>query len=103
MRIEVLYFDGCPNYKLAIGRVHEVLAEEGIAAKVLETNVGSASIAQDLRFQGSPSIRVNGLDVEPAARSAGDWGMICQTYVFDGRREGLPSREMLRQAIREAV
>lgn len=100
--IEVLHFEGCPNHLLAIERIHEVLEEEGISAEVRETNVDDVFMAQTLGFQRSPSVRVNGLDVEPAARSASDYGMMCRTYAVDGRREGLPSREMVRRAILEA-
>src|SRR5438105_8338290 len=102
MKIEVLYFDGCPNHKPAVERVQQLLREEGAVAEVVEVNVSDASIAQKVGFLGSPSIRVNQLDVEPEARAARDYGMMCRTYAVDGRREGLPSREMLRQAIREA-
>ena len=102
MKIEVLYFDGCPNHKPAVERVQELLREEGASAEVQEVNVGDAAIAQNLGFLGSPSIRVNGFDAEPDARSARQYGMMCRTYVVNGRREGLPSREMLRKAIREA-
>jgi len=101
MKIEVLYFDGCPNHKPAVERLRQVLAEEGIAADVLEVNVTDASVAQRVGFLGSPSVRVNGLDVEPEARSARAYGMMCRTYAVNGRREGLPPRDMLRQAIRE--
>ena len=102
MKIEVLYFDGCPNHKPAVERVQQLLREEGASAEVLEVNVSDASIAQKVGFLGSPSIRVNGLDVEPEARAACEYGMMCRTYAVNGRREGLPAREMLRQAIREA-
>ncbi len=102
MKIEVLYFDGCPNHKPAVGRVEEVLREEGVSAEVLEVNVSDASIAQKVGFLGSPSIRINGLDVEPEARATREYGMMCRTYAVNGRREGLPSRDMLRRAIREA-
>lgn len=101
MKIEVLYFDGCPNHKPAVERVQQLLREEGTSAEVLEVNVSDASIAQKVGFLGSPSIRINGLDVEPEARVARDYGMMCRTYAVNGRREGLPSREMLRQAVRE--
>src|SRR6266853_224093 len=102
MRIEVLYFEGCPNHKPAVERAQQVIKEEGISAEVLEVDVSNASMAQQLAFLGSPSVRVNGLDVEPAARSARDFVMMCRTYLVNGRRDGLPSREMLRQAILEA-
>lgn len=101
MKIEVLYFDGCPNHKPALERVRHVLAEEGLSAEVLEVNVSETSMAQKVGFLGSPSIRVNGVDVEPEARSARAYGMMCRTYAVNGRREGLPSHEMLRQAMRE--
>jgi len=101
MKIEVLYFDGCPNHKPAVERVQQLLREEGVSAEVLEVNVSDASIVQRVGFLGSPSVRVNGLDVEPAARAAREYGMMCRTYSVDGRREGLPSRELLRHAIRE--
>jgi hypothetical protein len=101
MKIEVFYFDGCPNHESAVERVRQVLAEEGFSAEVLEVNVSEPSIAQQVGFLGSPSIRVNGLDVEPEARGERAYGMMCRTYTVNGRREGLPSHEMLRQAMRE--
>jgi hypothetical protein len=102
MKIEVLYFDRCPNHKPAVERLQQLLTEEGVSAEVLEVNVSDASIAQRVGFLGSPSVRVNGLDVEPEARATRAYGMMCRTYAVNGRREGLPSREILRQAIREA-
>jgi copper chaperone CopZ len=102
MKIEVLYFEGCPNHQPAVERIQEVLKEESIPAEVLQIDVQNAAVAREIGFLGSPSIRVNGLDVEPAARSARDYGMMCRTYVVDDRREGLPPREMVRQAIKDA-
>src|SRR5260370_22507349 len=102
MKIEVLYFDGCPNHKPAVERVQQVLREEGVSAELLEVNVSDASIAQQVGFLGSPSVRVNGLDVEPEARAAREYGMMCRTYSVDGRREGWPSRAILHHALREA-
>jgi hypothetical protein len=68
MKIEVLYFDGCPNHKPAVKQVQQLVREECVSAEVLEVNVSDASIAQKVGFLGSPSVRVNGLDVEPEAR-----------------------------------
>jgi copper chaperone CopZ len=102
LKIDVLYFDGCPNHGPAVERVKEILRGGGISAEVSEVNVHDASIAQEAGFLGSPSILVNGVDVEPAARSAREYGIMCRTYVVNGKREGLPSRELIRQAILEA-
>ncbi len=103
MKVEVQYFDGCPNHKPSLDRVLEVLKEEGIFAEVSEMNIPDATAAQAAGFLGSPSIRINGLDVEPAARSAKEFGLMCRTYMEGGKRVGVPSREVIQTALREAV
>ena len=103
MKIEVLYFDECPNHEPAVERVREVLREEGISGEVSEVNVPDDATARALGFLGSPSIRINGQDIEPDARSSKQCGMMCRTYMEGGKRQGLPSREMIRTALREAV
>lgn len=102
MKIEILYFDGCPNHKPAIELVHHVLREVGVSAKVLEVNVPDAATAEAARFLGSPTIRVDGLDVEPGARTAREYALSCRTYFTNGRIEGLPSRELVLQAVKLA-
>ena len=100
MKVEVLYFDGCPHYKPAIGMVREVLREERVSAQVAEINVADQETARAVGFLGSPTIRVDGLDVEPETRASQDFGIMCRTYLVAGRREGLPSRDLIRQAVR---
>src|SRR5229473_871158 len=68
MKIEVLYFEGCPNHEPAVARVDEIVKAEGISAEVSEVNVPDTSTAHEVGFLGSPSIRVNGMDVEQPAR-----------------------------------
>jgi hypothetical protein len=102
MKIEILYFDGCPNHRPAAELVHGVLRELGVSAIVAEVAVPDAATAEATRFLGSPTIRVDGLDVEPGARSAREYAFSCRTYVTGDRIEGLPSRELVRQAVQEA-
>ena len=102
MKIEVLYFDGCPHRQPAVDRVREVLREEGITGEVSEVHIPGDTAARSAAFLGSPSIRINGLDVEPAARSSREFGMMCRTYLDASKRVGLPSRELIRSALREA-
>jgi len=98
VKIEVLYFQGCPHHAAAVERVKESLRQEGLgAAGVDEIEVPDAERARQLQFLGSPSIRVNGRDIEPAARAAKEFGFMCRTYPG-----GLPSGELIRSAIREA-
>ena len=103
MKIEVLYFDGCPNHRPTVERVREVLGEEGIEAEVVEVNVRDEATARDVGFLGSPTVRVNGNDVEPSARSAREYGMMCRTYAVGQKREGAPPKGLIRAAIREAL
>lgn len=102
MNIEILYFEGCPNHGPALQRVQELLREEGLSAEISEIQVSDPASARQIGFLGSPSVRVNGLDVEPTARTTREYGMMCRTYVSDAGREGLPSREMIRTALRDA-
>jgi len=97
MRVEILYFEGCPNYKPTVERVQAVLATEKFSAEVSEIEVPDAEAARVLGFLGSPTVRVDGLDVEPASRNAQGSGFACRRYP-----EGLPSAEMIRAALREA-
>jgi hypothetical protein len=63
MRIEVLYFEGCPNYLPAVERLRAVLSQEGLPLGVELIEVKEEAAAKELRFIGSPTIRVNGLDI----------------------------------------
>ena len=98
MKIEVLYFSGCPNYLPALHRLRTVLDQEGIQDEVAEIEVKDESDAKTLGFLGSPTIRVNGLDIEPGSRSHQPTGFACRRYAG-----GPPSEEMIRAALREAL
>jgi hypothetical protein len=97
MKVEIYYFDGCPNYKPASERLRAVIHQEGISADVNEIEVPNEAAAKDLGFLGSPTIRVNGVDIEPASRNAVVTGFACRCYPG-----GLPSTEMILAALREA-
>jgi hypothetical protein len=103
MKIEVLYFKGCPNHKPAVEQVLRAARAEGFAAVVNEVEVCDTGMAQELGFLGSPSIRVNGMDVEASARALHAFGFGCRTYLDEGERSGLPPIEMIRQALAEAA
>ena len=101
MTIEILYFPDCPNYPPAVEHVQRALQEEHVSAKITHLAVLDAAAATATRFLGSPSVRMNGVDVEPSAHSAGAPGMCCRTYRSGNRPEGAPSIELIRAAIRE--
>ncbi|MGA8596148.1 MAG: hypothetical protein WB676_15630 [Bryobacteraceae bacterium] len=97
MRIEVLYFEGCPNYAPAVARLRTVLLRERLTAEVAGIEVKDESAAKALKFIGSPTIRVNGLDIEPASRTMAETGFACRCYPG-----GLPSEAMIELALKEA-
>jgi hypothetical protein len=97
MKIEVLYFDGCPNYLPAVDRLKAVLRKAGLPTEVSEIEVNDESAARTLKFFGSPTIRVNGFDIDADSRHVRDTGLACRRYPG-----GLPSEEMIRRALREA-
>jgi hypothetical protein len=99
MKIEVLYFQGCPNHLPAMQMLREILDSLGREDKIYEMEVGSQAEAEATRFVGSPSIRVNGSDIEPWARTAKDFGLSCRTYVNGSHHGGVPFLELLRGAI----
>lgn len=96
-KVEILYFEGCPNHRPAVERVQQVIQEERLIAELAEVEVRDEATAKAVGFLGSPTIRVNGLDIEPTARGLQPFGMACRTYTG-----GLPSREIIRAALREA-
>jgi hypothetical protein len=98
MRIEVLFFKGCPNYAPTVERLRTVLRQEGLSTDAEYVEVADAAAAQRLGFIGSPTIRINGVDIEPELRTSAQTGVACRRY-----SGGLPSEEMIRAAIREAM
>ncbi|MCI0421820.1 MAG: DUF2703 domain-containing protein [Acidobacteria bacterium] len=100
MKIELLYFDGCPSYEHALRNLREVIADEGLEASVELINVTSAEDAERLRFLGSPTIQVDGVDLEgPGAVKTGI-GFGCRVYEDGGQMRGWPSKEQIRAALK---
>jgi hypothetical protein len=86
---------------IPVDRVREVLAQERTPAEMVEVEVKDAATALKVSL-GSPSIRVDGQDVEPAARAVRAFRMMCRTYDDGGRRAGVPPAQWIRAAVREA-
>ena len=97
MRIEVLYVGQCPHHLPTMKRIDTVLHDEGFRADVREILVQDVSTAQRLNFLGAPTVRVNGIDIEPAAMERRDFGLMCRRYAG-----GVPSHLLIRAAVRSA-
>ena len=102
VKVEVLYFKGCPNHKTAVEQVRKALRSEGLAMPVDEVEITDPAMAQRVGSLGSPSIRFDGIDVEPGAREIKTFGFGCRTYSDDeGRRSGMPTVGLIQRAARE--
>jgi len=103
MKVELLYIADCPNIEAARRPLKEALRELGLPEEISEIEVRDSAHAQALAFPGSPTIRVDGKDVEATFLGQGGYGVSCRMYVVDGTRQGVPSQEIIRKAIRSAV
>lgn len=97
MTIDILYFEGCPHHLPTRERISAVLREECCEAEVREVAVPDATTAVRMKFPGSPTVRVNGVDIEPEAADGYGFGLMCRRYPG-----GIPSDALIRTAIRMA-
>ena len=102
MTIEILGFTGCPNVAPAVECVRAALESTGVQADISAVHVKESG-AIEAEFLGSPTVRVNGLDVEAGARTAKQFGFGCRTYVVQGNRQGVPPQEWIEATIREVL
>ena len=99
MKIEFFYYQDCPSYKEALNRLRKALACEKIQEDIQVTEVNDEQHAIDLNFIGSPTIRINGLDMEQP-QPGPPYRCTCRVYTLDdGRISPVPSLEMIRRAL----
>jgi hypothetical protein len=78
----------------------DLLREEGIEAEVEDINATDPAVASDFRFPGSPTIRVDGVDIEPGFEDPSDYTPRCRLYLSAAGPKGLPDRRWLQEALR---
>ncbi len=99
--IELLYFDGCPSWQEALENLRQVIETENLPYQVRLIEITTPQQAQEERFLGSPSFRLNGMDLWPETRTR--YNMSCRVYQTNQGMRGSPSVEMLRERIREML
>ena len=94
MRVELLYFDGCPNWRLADQRLRDALTQAGRDdVRVEHRRVTTPEQAQASEFRGSPTVLVDGRD--PFADPDAPVGLSCRVFRIDGGLAGAPTVEQL--------
>jgi len=99
MRIDLLYFDGCPSWQDGLENLKAALEAEGIRAEVNMVKVLDDATALEARFLGSPSFRINEQDLWPEERAR--YHLSCRVYATPQGMKGVPTVEMLRERLRE--
>jgi hypothetical protein len=99
VKVELLFWAGCPSHPEAEALLADVLRERGVDAPIERREVRTQAEAEELAFPGSPTIRVDGRDVDPDGASARP-ALTCRIYhLSDGRVSPLPTREALEAAL----
>ena len=102
--IDFLYDPDCPSYEAALERLRSVMAALGISAAISAQEVTSQEQAQQLRFPGSPTIRVNGRDIDDGSADSEGFSLTCRAYLRpDGRISPLPPETLIRDALLRAA
>jgi hypothetical protein len=101
-RVEILYFDGCPNHERARALVETIATELNMEPSVQLVPVADSETARALRFLGSPTVRVNGRDVEPGAEERRDFVLSCRVYRTEHGFSGQPSEAWVSEALARA-
>ena len=99
MVIEFFYMEDCPNHEPALDLLKEMMAEYDVAVPIKLVKVGSVEDAKKVKFLGSPSIRIDDVDIEGGANSNNrDFGLKCRMYKFNWVFQGVPPKNLLREA-----
>ncbi|HEY80647.1 MAG TPA: DUF2703 domain-containing protein [Anaerolineae bacterium] len=103
MKIDFLYFEDCPSHDQALARLRQVMAEEGVEAAIAIHKMETETQVQAWNFVGSPTILIDGEDIDPPPPGT-PAALACRVYRWeDGRISPLPSPEMIRRALRSRL
>jgi hypothetical protein len=98
MTIEILYFDGCPNHERLVQALPALLRRAGIDTQAVLRRITEQDAERE-RFLGSPTLRVDGRDVEPGAEGRTDYGLKCRVYRTAEGLTGCPADEWILAAL----
>ncbi len=95
MKIELLYFDGCPSWEAALANLKMVT---GASQDIQLIRVETPEQAEAEQFSGSPTIRVDGRDLFPTEEE--NFSLACRLYQTPDGIAGVPTRGMIRSALK---
>ena len=103
MKVEMLFFDGCPNHETLLPHLRELLDAGGAEDAAIElVRIEDDAAAEQERFLGSPTIRIDGEDVEPGAGERSDFGLKCRLFATPDGLRGMPPDDWVLGALERA-
>jgi hypothetical protein len=101
--VELLWWEGCPSTDEALAMLRREMTALGLNPERIDVReVGTQADAEREAFVGSPTIRVDGRDVQPVPDEP--IGLNCRVYrLADGRIAPLPDRQCVRQTLMQAM
>ncbi len=102
MKVEFLYFEGCPNHEVALTNLREVLRAAGLKDEIEIISIETPEAATRHRFLGSPSIRINHQDLEITEDDSTEYSLRCRRYKNGEALAGIPSQELIRAKLMTA-
>lgn len=93
IKIEVQYFNGCPNSPEMILRVKEAIKGSEEKIEYNEVLVESNELAEEIKFRGSPTVLIDGEDIE-GRKEPESASLNCRVY-----ENGLPSIDEIKEKI----
>lgn len=103
MRIELLWFADCPNHDDAERLLRGVLQDLDIDAPIDRIEVPDEASGRAVCFPGSPTIRIDGRDVEPGWEPCADCTPRCRIYLTPAGLAPLPPRAWIEDAVRASA
>lgn len=102
--MELLWWRECPSWERALAMLREAMSEAGLDPEAIEVReIDTEESAGREGFVGSPTIRIDGEDLQPPPEGEPP-GLTCRIYRRrDGAASPLPDPEDLREALRAAV
>jgi hypothetical protein len=101
-RVELFYFEGCPSWERALENLEEAQRLEGVSTPVQKVLVPSVEEVQAKRFLGSPTIRIDGVDLDGPEADKRPFMLGCRLYREGDQSTGWPSVAVIRRALQHA-
>lgn len=103
MKVELLWFDGCANHVQARALLRAAIDELAPGSPIEDIDASDPGVASAHHFPGSPTIRIDGRDIDPSFVDPADYTPRCRVYWTAEGLRGVPPRAWIDDAIRRSL